>query len=92
MPENDFRSATQWILGRREIRMPVENRVCERCGNQLKPEQTSGREFVANILCVGLFLAIVIPGGYSIAGWIDRTTRLIHPVQWHEPHDNGSFF
>jgi hypothetical protein len=69
MPENDFRSATQWILGRREIRMPVENRVCERCGNQLKPEQPSGRDslliFYVWVSSWPLSYRVVIP---SLAG------------------------
>lgn len=90
IPAIDFRSATRWISGRREIPTPVENRICEHCGKQREPEQTSGPEVVANILCACLFLAILIPGCYFINSWIDRIPRLIHPVIWQSPHDDWS--
>jgi hypothetical protein len=90
MPENGLRFGIQWISDRREIRTLVENRICERCGNQLKTQQISGREVVANILCGALFLAVVIPGCYFITNWIDRMPRLMHSLVWHEPREDWS--
>ena len=68
---------------------PPHRSRCESCNAELEDGRASLREIVLNVICLLVVLAILAPGGYLAARWIERRLDrpLWHPL-WHEPLDN----